>query len=178
MVLKIKRTWKYAIIYAPSLVCLCLYWTVLSSSPISDDISATSVSTAVSKHLRFWSPWSLSNKSLHSKKLSHHRYLVLEVYFYINHRNYVRPCSHYVKFCLLCKIICRQETISSENNLFFTYQNFLRCHQISKMPSRRFDRCWQARVIDVHAIMLYSEDRVEITMGTLRTKKSNTRLTQ
>ena len=104
-------------------------------SPVTS--SATSVSTAVSKYLRFWSPCTLSNKSLHSKKLSH-QYLVLKAYFDINHRNHVSPCSHYAKFCLLCKKICRQETISSHNNFFFTYQNFLRCHQISNMPSRRF----------------------------------------
>ena len=40
--------------------------------------------------------------------------------------------------CLFCKNIpCQQEAISSTNG-FFTDQNFLKCHQTSKIPSRRF----------------------------------------
>ena len=46
----------------------------------------------------------------------------------------LRPCSCNAKFCLFCKKICQQEAISSVND-FSTYQNFLNCHQTSKMAS-------------------------------------------
>ena len=47
------------------------------------------------------------------------------------------PCSHEAKFCLFCKKLCQQRGISSANEFFFTVQNFLNCHQSSRMPSRR-----------------------------------------
>ena len=40
-------------------------------------------------------------------------------------------------FCLFCKQICQQEVISSAKG-FFHDQNFLNCHQSSKMPLREF----------------------------------------
>lgn len=84
-------------------------------------------------------------KSLHSKKLSHHQYLVPKVYFDINHRNHVSPCSHYAKFCLLCKKICRQETISSENN-FFHLPKF---SQVSSNFKDAFEKIWRLKMFFV-----------------------------
>ena len=49
----------------------------------------------------------------------------------------LRSCSHNAKFGLFCKKICRQEAISSTND-FSNYQNFLDCHQTSKMLLRTF----------------------------------------
>ena len=49
----------------------------------------------------------------------------------------LRSCSHNAKFGLFCKKICQQEAISSAND-FSNYQNFLDCHQTSKMPLRTF----------------------------------------
>ena len=46
-----------------------------------------------------------------------------------------KSCSHNAKFGLFCKKICQQEAISSVND-FSNYQNFLDCHQTSKMPLR------------------------------------------
>lgn len=83
--------------------------------------------------------------NLHSKKLSHHQYLVPKVYFDINHRNHVGPCSHYAKFCLLCKKICRQETISSENN-FFHLPKF---SQVSSNFKDAFEKIWRLRMFFV-----------------------------
>ena len=49
----------------------------------------------------------------------------------------LRPCSHNAKFGLFCKTICQQEAISSAND-FSNFQNFLDCHQTSKMPLRTY----------------------------------------
>ena len=48
----------------------------------------------------------------------------------------------------------------------------------SKQATQVADDCWQARVIDVHAIMLYSGYCVEINGDTLQEEINHTQLTQ